>query len=123
VDRAYGIRTVAIPDAKLVTKGRFVLAAKGPVAPERLGAVFPAQVKVAPINEIAYLVRQNLTGIPINLVPQRPEEIPYHEGFVYFGLDRHHKFWKEIGKSSEFAFHISGDAGLELEMWVIKEDE
>jgi type VI secretion system protein ImpJ len=120
-DRGYGIRTVAIPDAKLVTSGRFVIAAKGPMAPEELGTVFPMRLKLGPVEDIVQLVRRNLPGVRVRLVPHRPEEIPYHAGFIYFGLDTNHDLWSKVGETQEFAFHIGGDVrGIDLEMWVIK---
>jgi type VI secretion system protein ImpJ len=121
-ERAYGIRTVTIPDPRLVRTGRFILVAKADMTEEELRNRMPRQLRFGPVEEIASLVRRNLSGIELKALPHTPEELPYHAGAVFFELNRYHEMWKRIEPTAELAFHIGGDfPGLRLEMWVIKE--
>nr|VFJ67520.1 MAG: type VI secretion system protein ImpJ [Candidatus Kentron sp. DK] len=121
---SYGIRTAPIPGPRLAETGRFILAAKADMAPERLAMELPEKIKVGSSANITDLVRRNLRGIPVIPARTHPEEIPYHAGFTYFGLDPNHEFWRQIQETSALAFHISGDLpGLELEMWVINHEK
>lgn len=120
-ERGFGIRTVNVPEASLMEKGRFVIAAKADLATEALRNQLPRQTKLGPVELISQLVKRHLPGVAIAPLPQTPEEIPYHAGFVYFEIDRQSELWKRVRGNREFAFHISGTVpGLELEVWGIK---
>ena len=62
------------------------------------------------------------TGIEIRALSVAPRQIPFHSGFTYFELDKHHDLWKELQASGVIAMHFSGDyPGLDLEFWAIRE--
>lgn len=118
----YGIYAAQTPDLGLLENCIFVLAAKTDVPPDTLRRDFPSQIIVGPVEEINQLVRALRPGIAIHPLAVVPRQIPYHAGFTYFELDKHHEDWKKMRSSGGFGFHISGNfPGLLLEFWAIKE--
>jgi type VI secretion system protein ImpJ len=93
--------------------------------PDRLHRLFPNQVKIGPVEQIAQLVNVALPGIALRPLPVAPRQLPYHPGSVYFDLDRTGQFWAQLkkpGGSGGIAIFVPGDAfpGLALELWAIK---
>jgi type VI secretion system protein ImpJ len=119
--RKFGVHVARIPDRGLLTSASFVLAVKADVAPEELRNRFPPQVKIGPVELIRDLVNNQLPGIIAQAMPAAPRQLPYHAGYHYFELDRNSEYWKQLGNSSGFAFHVSGDfPGLSMEFWAIR---
>lgn len=118
-----GIRAALIKERELLNHSRFILAVKAELPINTLRKQFPAQTKIAPVEKIRGLINIQLPGITLNELAVAPPEIPYHQGFLYFELDKTGQFWKHMETSSGFAFHISGEfPGLELEFWAVKGD-
>ena len=121
-ERKYGFRVALLTDRSLLGQANFVLAANAKVNSEILRSRFPAQFKVAPVEQIPQLVKLALPGIALRPLPQAPREIPYHAGFTYFELDRSSEFWKQLETSGGFGMHFGGEfPGLELEFWAIRD--
>ncbi len=116
----YGIRRAAVGDRTLL-EADFVLAVKANLAVDELRARFVTQSKVGAVENIRDLVMAALPGIPLVSLPVVPAEIPYHQGFVYFQLDRQSEHWPDKQTSTGFAIHVVGDLpGLSLEFWAIR---
>jgi len=123
-ERQYGVRVAIITDRErnLLTSATFILAVHAEIAPDKLRAGFPPQMKIGPVERIAHFVNHHLPGIGLTALPIAPREIPYRRDFVYFELDRSSEFWKQLRDSGGFAFHVGGDfPGLEMTFWAIKE--
>lgn len=121
-EHKYGVRIAKVNDAGLFSTAKFILAVKAEVKQEMIQNQFRSQVKIGPVDYIRQLVNSGLAGIPLNLLPSVPRQIPYHAGFTYFQLDSSSQYWKGLVSSKAFALHVSGDfPGLELELWAIKE--
>lgn len=124
-ERQYGIRVGIVQDRNLLANAAFVLAVKADMPPDRLHRLFPNQVKIGPVEQIAQLVNVALPGIALRPLPVAPRQLPYHPGSVYFDLDRSGQFWAQLkkpGGSGGIAIFVPADAfpGLAMELWAIK---
>jgi len=119
--RRFGISLGIVPDKTLFSTAVFVLAARADGPAENVRQRFPAQIKVAPAEKIADLVRQGLPGVPVVPIPVAPRQIPFHAGYAYFELDQSHDLWAQLKDSGGVAIYVSGDfPGLAMELWAIR---
>jgi type VI secretion system protein ImpJ len=119
--RKFGINLAIVPDKSLFSSAVFVLAARADGPAEHVRQRFPAQIKVAPAEKIADLVRQGLPGVPVVPIPVAPRQIPFHAGYAYFELDQAHDLWSQLKDSGGVAIYVSGDfPGLAMELWAIR---
>ncbi len=117
-----GTWVASLPDKTLINKAYFVLAVHANIPQETIRTHFPAQTKIAPVEEIRHLVNRALPGIELQPLSVAPRQIPYHANFTYFSLNREHPFWRQLEKSGALAFHIGGDyPNLHLALWAVKE--
>ncbi|MCG2963320.1 type VI secretion system baseplate subunit TssK, partial [Escherichia coli] len=50
-----------------------------------------------------------------------PRQLPYHEGYVYFELEKGTPAWQDVIKAGALALHISGSfPDLNLQLWAIR---
>jgi type VI secretion system protein ImpJ len=99
----------------------FVLAAKANMNADTLRQSLPANIKIGPVERIAQLVNLQLRGIPIRALPVAPRQLPFHQGFAYFELDKTNEVWETLKHSGGIGiFAGSAYPGLELELWAIK---
>ncbi len=100
---------------------RFIVKIKADMDTEELIKRFPSQVKVGPVEEIKQLVKSQLPGLKLKLLPVVPAQLPYQSGCSYFELEAKGELWTKLKKSAGFAFHIGGDfPNLQLELWAIR---
>jgi len=122
VEKKFGIRVAQITDRTLIGSAMFVLAVRADIPENKIRTLFPAQVKVGPVDRIRQLVNAAMPGIPLKPLPVAPRQIPYHSGYTYFEFERNNNFWKELTHSGGVALHVGGDfPGLELELWTIRQ--
>ncbi len=122
VEKKFGIRVAQISDRTLIDSAMFVLAVRADIPENKIQTLFPAQVKVGPVDRIRQLVNAAMPGIPLKVLPVAPRQIPYHAGYTYFEFERNNTYWKELRHSGGIALHIGGDfPGLELELWTIRQ--
>ncbi|HTH97168.1 MAG TPA: type VI secretion system baseplate subunit TssK [Stellaceae bacterium] len=120
-DRRHGIKVGVIMDRSLLFNATFVLAVSADMPVEHLRRVFPNQVKIGPVEQIAQLVNVALPGIAVRPLPVAPRQLPYRAGQVYFELDRSSAHFKQLQKSGGLAVHLAGDfAQIDMELWAIK---
>lgn len=121
-ERRHGVRVGTITDRSLLVASSFVLAVRADMPAEQLRRVFPNQVKIGPVEQIAQLVNISLPGIPVRAMPVAPRQLPYRAGSVYYELDRSGPFWKQLETSGAIALHVAGEfQALDLELWAIKD--
>lgn len=119
----HGVRVGVPPDRELLDSALFVLAAKANMNGDALRQSFPANVKIGPVERIAQLVNLQLKGVPIRPLAVAPRQLPYHQGFAYFELDKSSEIWGTLKKSGGIGFFAgSGYPGLELALWAIRSD-
>ena len=121
-DRRHGVRVGVIADRSLLLGATFVLSVHAEVPAEQLRRMFPNQMKIGPVEQIAQLVNIALPGIPIRPLPVAPRQLPYRSGSVYFELERGGPIWKQLVNSGAIALHLAGSfPQLEMELWAIKD--
>lgn len=120
-DRRHGIKVGVIGDRSLLVNATFVLAIRADMPIEHLRRLFPNQVKIGPVEQIAQLVNVALPGITVRPLPVAPRQLPYRSGSVYFDLDRSSQYFKQLQKSGGLAIHLAGDfPQIEMELWAIR---
>lgn len=109
------------PDHTLLNKAAFVLAAKADVPSEVMRQKIPSIVKIGTVEKIRELVAFHLPGIKVQVLSVAPRELPYHNGYIYFELDKNTEMWNMFNSTSGMAFHLAGQfPNLDLELWAIK---
>jgi|25_taG_2_1085351.scaffolds.fasta_scaffold06023_2 type VI secretion system protein ImpJ len=109
------------PNAEILEFADFVLAVKADMPNETLRHNLPSIMKISTVEQIKELVAYHLPGIKLNALSVAPRELPYHNGYVYFELDKQTELWERFDDSSGMAFHIAGDfPNIDLEFWAIK---
>jgi type VI secretion system protein ImpJ len=117
-----GTWVATLTDKSLLEKATFVLAVAINAPQEQVRQHFPAQTKIAPVEEIRNLVNRGLPGIALNSLSVAPRQIPYHANFTYFALNNSHPLWRQLAQSAGIAFHVGGNfPGLRLELWAVKD--
>lgn len=117
----FGIITAPVSDSTLIDTSAFVLAVRAAMPLDRLTKTFPAQVKISSIEKIRELVTSHLPGVILVPMATAPRQLPYHAEYTYFLLDHNSSGWKNIIKSSGFAFHIGGEfPDLNMQFWAIR---
>jgi type VI secretion system protein ImpJ len=118
---SHGVRVAVIANKDLIKTATFVLAVGAEMPGEQVRKLFPAQVKIGPVEKIRDLVNLHLPGVGLRPLPVAPRQIPYHAGNNYFELDTSSEFWRGLENSGGVALHIAGDfPGLKLEFWAIR---
>lgn len=109
------------PNAEILDIADFVLAVKADMPNETLRHNLPSIMKISTVEQIKELVAYHLPGIKLNALSVAPRELPYHNGYVYFELDKQTELWERFDDSSGMAFHVAGDfPNIDLEFWAIK---
>ena len=110
-----------IADKTLVDSAVFVLGVRADVPGEQLRRYFPAQSKVATVEEIRRYIVEMIPGIALTPLPQVPRQIPFHSGSVYFELDTRSAAWKQLRTAGGIAIHVAGEfPSIALELWAIR---
>lgn len=109
------------PNAEILDIANFILAVKADMPNETLRHNLPSIMKISTVEQIKELVAYHLPGVKLNALSVAPRELPYHNGYVYFELDKDTEIWERFDDSSGMAFHIAGDfPNIDLEFWAIK---
>lgn len=115
----YGIRVAVVNDSELLKQADFVLAVRTSLPDETLIAQFPQQTKIASSEKIRELINLQLPGIPLVHLTSIPRQLPYHDGYHYFRLQKASR--DAFIVSNSLAFHISGEfPDLDLQLWAIR---
>jgi type VI secretion system protein ImpJ len=110
-----------VADKTLLDNAAFVLGVRADVPAEQIRRYFPAQSKVAAVEQIRRYVMEMIAGVPLSVLPQVPRQIPLHAGYVYFELDTRSPPWKELRTSGALAIHVAGQfPGIAMELWAIR---
>jgi type VI secretion system protein ImpJ len=121
-ERKYGILVSPIHDRNLLSTATFVLAVRADMDSETIRATMPKQLKISSVERIRDMVRLQLPGIKVRVLPVAPRQIPFHAGKTYFKLDISSEELAQLELSGGFALHVSGTfPGIHLQFWAIKE--
>ncbi len=123
VERAANAFLATVTDRNLFRASTFVLEVAAKRSLTEIQNQFPALFKIGPNTRMDEIVHAHLPGIPLIHVPTPPAQIRAISSHVYFIFDRMSPLWPEFSAASGIGMHFSGDwPGLELTLWVIKED-
>lgn len=109
------------PEHYLLDTANFVLAVKADLSDDELRQKVPSTMKISTVEKIKDLISFHLPGIKLNALAIVPRELPYHNGYVYFELDKKSELWASFNDTSGMAFHLAGEfPNVDLEFWAIK---
>lgn len=109
------------PEQTLLDKASFILAVKADMPIEVVRQKIPTIIKIGTVEKIRDLVAYHLPGIKVHALSVAPRELPYHNGYIYFELDKNTDMWEMFDTTSGMAFHLAGEfPNLDLEFWAIK---
>lgn len=116
-----GFYVATVNDPALLQSGRFILAVRSRMQHSQLIHQFTQQSKIAATNKIREMVSVQVPGVPLTPLAAAPRQLPYHEGFVYFELDKGAATWQDVAKAGALALHISGAfPELSVQLWAIR---
>lgn len=115
------LRTV-VNDRSLYQQGRFILSVSSSIGFVRLGEEFHSAAKLAGNSEIAGLVRNALSGVPLRYLPYAPSELKSRHDMAWFEVDTQSPLWQLlITKDEPIALHIDERiTDVNVEFYVIK---
>lgn len=116
-----GLQVTTLPDRDMFERFDFILAVQAELKSEAQLSGFLAQVKIAPSCRISDLVQLQLPGIPLRRLPLAPHQLPYQEGWSYFGLEAGGGLWQQLVKTAMFAIYLTGEfTPLQLSLWAVR---
>jgi len=116
-----GIYMATVNDPVLLQSAAFVLAVRAQMPHDQLQRQFIQQSKIAATDKIRNVVSIQVPGIPLRTLMAAPRQLPYHDGYVYFMLEKGTPAWQDVVKASAFALHISGQfPDLDLQLWAVR---
>lgn len=121
IEQRFGVFVAAVTQEELLRDADFVLAVKANMPLDILSKQFVQQSKIATPEAIMKLVSTHTHGIPLRPLATSPRQLPYHNGYIYFSLDRQSPYWPRVGTNTGFAFHIGGKfPELDMQFWAIR---
>lgn len=116
-----GVYLATVNDSGLLQSGVFVLAVRARMPHAQLILQFTQQSKIAATDKIRNMVSVQVPGIPLRALPAAPRQLPYHDGYVYFELEKGSSAWQDVVKAGALAMHISGTfPELGMQLWAIR---
>ncbi|MCE9991690.1 type VI secretion system baseplate subunit TssK [Enterobacter sp.] len=116
-----GVYLATVNDPGLLQSGAFVLAVRARMPHSQLILQFTQQSKIAATDKIRNMVSVQVPGIPLRTLPAAPRQLPYHDGYVYFELEKGTAAWQDVVKAGALAMHISGTfPELDMQLWAIR---
>lgn len=116
-----GTWVATINDPTLLQSSKLVLAVRARMPYDQVQRQFVQQSKIAATSKIRDVVSVQVPGIPIRTLTAAPRQLPYHEGYVYFELEKNAAAWQDVVKTGALALHISGTfPDLDLQLWAIR---
>ncbi|WP_087024164.1 type VI secretion system baseplate subunit TssK [Thaumasiovibrio subtropicus] len=115
------LRTL-VPERGLFNNGRFVMVVTSSIGGVLLSEQFPQAAKLSGNSDIADLVRNALSGVPLRSLPVPPSELKARTDAAYFEVDQQSELWQKMVKKDEpIALHIDERMGnVSVEFYVIR---
>ncbi|MBL5885064.1 type VI secretion system baseplate subunit TssK [Lelliottia aquatilis] len=116
-----GVYIATVNDPTLLQSGSFVLAVRARMPQNQIILQFTQQSKIAATDKIRNVVSVQVPGVPLTPRTAAPRQLPYHDGYVYFDLDKGAGAWQDVVKAGAMALHISGTfPELDMQLWAIR---
>jgi type VI secretion system protein ImpJ len=118
----HGLWASPIRDRPLLQEAsQLVLAVSSARHAEEVRSLFPAQVKIGPLESIRDLVSLQIPGLALSPLPVAPRELPFRTGTAYFEIERGGEIWRRIQTTVAIGLHVGGEwPELALELWAIR---
>ena len=72
-------------------------------------------------DKIRNVVSVQVPGVPLRPLTAAPRQLPYHDGYVYFELEKGAAAWNDVVKTGALGLHISGTfPDLDMQLWAIR---
>lgn len=95
-----------------------ILGVSARLSRETLAQEFMARLKIGSPEQLDQLVRSHMPGLPLQILPVAPRQIPYEVGMLYFELRREGGLWEQIRECGRLALHVAGEfPSLHMELW------
>lgn len=79
---------------------------------------FMARAKISAPERLEQHVRSHMPGLPLQILPVAPRQIPFQAGMLYFELRREGQLWEQIHENGRLALHVAGEfPSLHMELW------
>lgn len=116
-----GIWQADVHDSELLQSATFVLAVSAKVPADQIQRQFVQQSKISSPEKIRNTVSVQIPGIPLRTLAVAPRQLPYHNGYSYFELDKSGAAWADVVTAGAIALHVSGSfPDLNMELWAIR---
>ncbi|HEX4504026.1 MAG TPA: type VI secretion system baseplate subunit TssK [Scandinavium sp.] len=116
-----GVYLATVNDPMLLQSGSFILAVRARMPHNQIILQFTQQSKIAATDKIRNVVSVQVPGVPLRSLTAAPRQLPYHDGYVYFELEKGAGAWQDVVKAGALALHISGTfPELDLQLWAIR---
>lgn len=111
-----------VRDRALYVDSMFVLVVSSPAGPAVISQEFPKVCKIASNSDIANIVLNALSGVPIRSLPVAPSELKTRANAAYFEIDTKSEIWQNIVNNDEpIALHVDDRfTDIEIELNIIK---
>ncbi|WP_395352270.1 type VI secretion system baseplate subunit TssK [Variovorax sp. UC122_21] len=120
--RANGVHVASVEPAELRGFQSLVFAVAAHLPPDQLASQFVACCKAGPSDRLPELIRSHLPGIPLQVLPVPPRQIPFNAGFVYVQLEPQGALWEHMVRHGGLALHVAAEfPGLRMELWGVRE--
>lgn len=120
-DERHGLYLAVLDPAEIPRFSTFVLAVHAQIPADVLTQQFPAQTKVGPSGRLAELIRSHLPGVPLQVLPVPPRQIPFNAGHIYFEISQSHPLWEQVTKFGGLALHVAGSfPELRIDLWGVR---
>ncbi|WP_274617026.1 MULTISPECIES: type VI secretion system baseplate subunit TssK [Vibrio] len=98
---------LSIPNLNQIEGRRFVMAVHASIGTAALLQVFPSACTLSGLSQIADLVRNSQSGVPIQVLPVAPNELKAQADVAYFEIDTAHEYWQQLKTKREpIALHV-----------------
>lgn len=110
-----------IPELHAMTEQRFVLCVKSSVGTATLASLFPSACKLCGLSQIADVVRNGLSAVPLTALPVAPGELKPQPDVCYIEIDTRHPYWTTmVEKREPLALHADSRLpDLDLKLYAL----
>lgn len=120
----YGAYRGPLNDRTVLRNSAFYLVVRASVAGEALRRLFPAQVKIGPIEQLRELVNSAVSGIAVRPLPVVPRQLPFLADANYFQLEPNSPYWPLMQNTAAFGIHVSSEfPNLQMQLWAVRAHE
>jgi type VI secretion system protein ImpJ len=91
-----GLHVGKLSDQHVSRCGNYVLAVRTDMPEDQVTQRLPGFCKIASYNQLPYILRSAVPGVPLKVTHRPPPEVPIRPGVVYFLLEVGSEYWKGV---------------------------